>query len=206
MKPNLEQLPILPKRGDEPFRASTAVLNFFIKDFWTWSASDLVSNVTRGHLAEFIVAKAIGATEIMRNEWAAYDLTTANGTKVEVKSAAYLQSWPQNDYSTIQFEVRKTKTMNPETGIYEGESKRHADVYVFALLAHKEKPSVDPLSVRQWEFYVLPTSVLDKRERSQHSITLKSLAELTGGAVDYFQLANKISQSSGQMSSPQMTL
>lgn len=34
------------------------------------------------------------------------------------------------------------------------------------------------LDVAQWEFYVLPTAVLDARERSQHSITLKSLCAL----------------------------
>jgi hypothetical protein len=48
------------------------------------------------------------------------------------------------------------------------------------------------LNVKQWEFYVLPTSVLDQRTRSQHSITLKTLIGLTGGSVDYFHLADKI--------------
>jgi hypothetical protein len=191
MKPNLEQLTILPKSGDEKFHADDD-LEFSIKDFWTWSASDLVSNVTRGHLAEFIVARAIGATENVRNEWAAYDLTTSNGIKIEVKSAAYLQSWSQNDYSTIQFNVEKTKALNEEASKYDGEPKRKADVYVFALLAHKDKPTVDPLNVKQWKFYVLPTTVLDNRERSQYSITLKSLIDLGGDAVDYFHLADKI--------------
>jgi hypothetical protein len=105
MKINLEQLEVLRKHGDEQFYASTGELGFSVKDFWSWSASDLISNVMRGHLAEFIVAKAISATEIVRNEWASYDLTTPDGTKVEVKSAAYLQSWSQDDYSTIQFNV-----------------------------------------------------------------------------------------------------
>jgi hypothetical protein len=192
MKTNLEQLVVLPKRGDEQFHASNSDLGFSIKDFWTWSASDLVSNVTRGHLAEFIVAKAIGAAEGVRNEWATYDLTTPNGTKVEVKSAAYLQSWPQDDYSTIQFNVEKTKELDLKDGGYRGTPSRHADVYIFALLAHKNKQTVDPLNVKQWDFYVLPTSVLDKRTRSQHSITLNTLVDLTGGSVDYFHLAGKI--------------
>lgn len=192
MKPNLESIATLPKTGDERFHANNAVLGFSVKDFWTWSASDLISNVMRGHLAEFIVAKAISATEIVRNEWASYDLTTPDGTKVEVKSSAYLQSWSQDDYSTIQFNVEPTKELDLEKGGYREESSRRAAVYVFALLAHKDKPTVDPLNVKQWEFYVLPTSVLDKRTRSQHSITLKTLIGLTGGSVDYSHLADKI--------------
>jgi hypothetical protein len=143
-------------------------------------------------LAEFIVAKAIGAAEGVRNEWATYDLTTPKGTKVEVKSAAYLQSWPQDDYSTIQFNVEKTKEIDLKDGGYRGTPSRHADVYVFALLTHKDKPTVEPLNVKQWAFYVLPTAVLNERTRSQHSITLKTLDALSGGSVDYSQLAEKI--------------
>jgi hypothetical protein len=65
-------------------------------------------------------------------------------------------------------------------------------VYVFAVLTHKDKGTIDPLDVRQWEFYVLPSSALNDRKRSQHSITLKSLTELAGGAIGYFELADKV--------------
>ena len=34
-------------------------VNYKVIDFWKWSVSDLVSNATRGRLAEFIVAKAL---------------------------------------------------------------------------------------------------------------------------------------------------
>ncbi len=192
VKLNLGSLTTLPKKGDEKFHSKEKNPGYTLKDFWTWSASDLMSNVTRGHLAEFIVAKAIGAIEEVRNEWAAYDLTTRNGIKVEVKSAAYLQSWFQDDYSTIQFNVEKTKELDLKKGGYRGPAKRHADVYVFALLAHTDKLTVDPLNINQWEFYVLPTTALDERKRSQHSITLKSLEDLSGGKVDYVQLAKRV--------------
>ena len=58
------------------------------------------------------------------------------------------------------------------------EPNRHADLSVFALLAHKNKATLDPMNVDQWVFYVLPTEVLNKRPCSQHSITLKSLEAL----------------------------
>ena len=163
------------------FHASNGDLGFFIKDFWMWSASDLVSNVTRGHLAEFIVAKAIGAAEVVTGmNGQPTTLQHQTGQRLKNQIAAYLQSWPQDDYSTIQFNVEKTMELALKDGRYRGTPCRHADVYVFALLAHKDKQTVDPLNVNQWDFYVLPMSVLDKRTRSQHSITLKTLDVLSG--------------------------
>jgi hypothetical protein len=192
MKTKLKGITTSPKKGDEKFCANNKNLGYTLKDFWIWSVSDLMSNATRGRLAEFIVAKALGVAKGVRNEWAAYDLKTPRGKKVEVKSAAYLQSWLQDDYSTIQFSIRKTKELDLKKGGYRGKPKRHADVYVFALLAHKDKPTVNPLNINQWDFYVVPTTDLNKYPRSESSITLKSLDTLSGGKVNYFQLAKKI--------------
>jgi hypothetical protein len=182
LKTTLKQLMAQPKCGDESFHDNDDALGFCLKDFWAWNVSDLLSNATRGRLAEFIVAKAVGATEVVRDEWAAHDLTTKNGLKIEVKSAAYLQSWKQENYSAIQFKVAKAKAF----------ATRCADIYVFALLDHKDKRTVDPLNVKQWKFYVLKASALNERTRSQHSITLKSLAALAGDPVNYFNLSSKI--------------
>ena len=55
-------------------------------------------------LAEFIVATALGIpTDGVREGWAAWDLTTPGGVRVEVKTAAYLQSWAQKELSKISF-------------------------------------------------------------------------------------------------------
>lgn len=197
MPTSLEHITVTPKIGNEQFHTGGNSLGFVLEDFWSWSVSDLVSNATRGRLAEFIVAKALAiSTQMVRDEWGAFDLMTPAGLKIEVKSAAYIQSWTQRDFSTIQFLTRKTSGWDPETN-ESGASRRQADVYVFALLAHKDKQTIDPLDVRQWQFYVLPTRLLDERERSQHSITLNSLEELSGSAVDYFHLADAVQQAVG---------
>jgi hypothetical protein len=67
-------------------------------------------------------------------------------------------------------------------------SERQAQVYVFALLAHQEKATVDPLNIGQWQFYVLPTGVLNAHKRSQYSITLPSLVSLCGPGIPYAEL------------------
>lgn len=176
---------IAPRRtGDELFHAGSRRLGFDLLDFWRWSVSDLVSNATRGRLAEYLVARALGGPVTpVRDEWAAYDLTTADGVRIEVKSAAYLQAWAQRAPSTISFGVRKARAWDPEANALAETASRHADVYVFALLAHMDKATLDPTDVDQWRFYVLPTSVLDARTRSQHSITLRSLEGLCQAVV-----------------------
>ena len=152
----IPKLDIKKKTGREPFCSGGVPRDFDVLDYWRWATSDLVSNASRGILAEYIVARAVGvSTTSVRDEWAAYDLETPDGIKLEVKSAAYIQSWWQRDFSPISFKIKKTRSWNDETG-YSGEPTRKADLYVFALLAHKDHRTIDPLELDQWTFYVLP--------------------------------------------------
>ncbi len=166
--------------GSETFQVDGKATDFTLLDFWQWSVSDLVSNATRGRLAEYVVARALGiSTAGVRDEWAAYDLETPSGLRIEVKSAAYLQSWQQDSPSRITFSVRKARAWDPNTNAQAPEPSRSADLYVFALLHHMDKATVDPLNLNQWCFFVLSTTTLNERQRSQHSITLNSLQKLT---------------------------
>jgi hypothetical protein len=181
--------------GSELFRIGSRELGFDVHDFWSWSVSDLVSNATRGILAEFIVAKACGVdTSQPRDEWAPVDLVTPEGVLIEVKSAAFIQSWYQEKLSAISFGVKKTLKWDPETNRQGSDPERTADVYVFAVLAHKDQETLDPLNLDHWEFHVLPTHVLDSRERSQHSITLPSLRRLSAGPHGFGELRGAVLQ------------
>lgn len=193
------RLNITRKEGKEPFHADGNPMGFDLLSFWQWSVSDLVNNAARGIIAEYIVARALGVAEMgVRDGWAAFDLETRSGIKVEVKSAAYIQRWHQNKLSTIAFVIPKTRAWDAETNIQSRESKRQADVYVFALLAHTDKTTIDPLNLGQRHFYVLPTTALDQRKRSQHSITLKSLERLCSGSVTYEELSKAVESCIGK--------
>lgn len=161
-------------------------------DFWRWSSSDLVSNSMRGVLAEFIVGTALGICTRPRAEWDAVDLTTSEGLRIEVKSAAYLQTWKNERPSTIRFGIRKTLGWTAETNEYGTELRRQADAYVFALLSHREAATLDPLDVAQWEFYVVVAAELDARFPNQKSIGLTGVRSLAGECVPYSGLAAKI--------------
>ena len=177
------------KLGSECLHIGGETLPYETLAFWQWSSSDLLGNTTRGVLAEYIVACALNSLrEKPRQEWVAYDILTPEGIKVEVKSSAYLQTWKQKKPSTISFGIAPTKGWDPVTGWEVEEQRRHADVYVFALLAHKDKLTVDPLDLSQWIFYVLPTKILDTQLPSQKTVGLQKLLGLGAVGVNYVDL------------------
>jgi len=176
----LKEIKASPKSGKESLTDNGQNTNYNLLDFWRWSVSDILSNATRGRFAEFVVGTAVGLNpENLRDEWDAYDLTTEDGIKIEVKSAAYIQCWNQKSFSTISFSIKPARYWDAETNMPRGEPKRHADLYVFCHLKHKDQETIDPLKMEQWDFYVLPTYRLDNYERSQSSITINSLKKLT---------------------------
>jgi len=199
---NLARLEVTRKNGDEPLHCAGSILGASLLDFWRWSSSDLVSNSTRGVLAEFLVANALGiGLTGVRAEWDAYDLTTPDGVTVEVKSAAYLQTWAQRDYSLITFRMAETKAWSADTNTQAEQVRRQAQVYVFALLAHKDKPTLDPLDVSQWRFYVVPTTKLDSRQK-QRSIGLRILESIAGVPVEFGQLSEAVRRAGGTVGEP----
>lgn len=151
-----------------------------VEDYWRWAHSDIIVNTNRGALAEFIVAKAIGSRSEVRDTWAAYDLETPTGIRVEVKSSAYLQTWYQKALASPAFGIRKTLGWDPETGKYGEESRRQADVYVFCLLAHTgDKTTLNPLDLAQWEFYVVGTKVIDFEFGEKEGVSISQVREIT---------------------------
>jgi len=182
------QQTITKKSGQEPFVFDNTPLPLSLIDFWQWSQSDLISNSLRGILAEFIVASALGLDSRVRKEWDAVDLTTPSGLKIEVKSAAYLQSWNQDKLSGISFNIAPTKGWFAETNQYSDTIKRQADVYIFCLLEHKDKETINPLNLDQWSFYLLETRLLDEHLGNQKSIGLNSLLKLAPRTCSYSNL------------------
>lgn len=194
---NLCAIHATKKTGDEPFHSDGEKLNGQLIGFWKWAYSDLVNNVARGVLAEFLVANALGITKDItkvRTEWEPYDLKSKKGTKIEVKNSAYIQSWEQEKPSQIQFNIRRKKKWIEETGKMSGTPQRHSDVYVFCVLAEKEA-KIDPMNISQWEFYVVSTSKIDKRLKNQKTITLGSLkSNFSVEPIPYDKLAEQVEQ------------
>ena len=77
-----------------------------ILDYRVGTFSGLVGYAERGVLAEYLVSMAIGVKSAVRDSSGVYDINAPDGTKIEVKSAAYVQSWYQKHLSNIQFGIR----------------------------------------------------------------------------------------------------
>lgn len=65
-------------------------------------------------------------------------------------------------------------------------------MYVFALLRHQDRDTVDPLDVAQWEFFVVPTVTLDQRVSGQKSIRLAALLDLVPTRCRFEELAEAV--------------
>ena len=185
-------LPVARKTGQERLHIGTDSTAFTIQDFWQWSSSDLVANALRGRFAEYIVACALGLNGGTRTEWDAYDLQTHEGVRLEVKSSAYLQSWKQAGYSPISFDIRPTLGWDSLTTVTATERARQGFIYVFCLLHHKDKSTVDVLDLSQWTFYVLKTSILNEQLPTQKRISLSSLLKLSPTACSFYDLSETI--------------
>ena len=170
--------------------------------FYAWAYGDLLANTTRGVLAEYLVATALGLCDTPRIAWNRYDLqiddAEASEAKirkvgVEVKSAAYMQAWTQTTGpSVISFDIAPAAGWDHDTDTHAAGPVRSAAVYVFCLLFTRGPDRPDPLDVDQWEFYVLPTSVLNREKPTQKRIRLEPLKDLQPTACTYAGLADAI--------------
>ncbi len=161
-------------------------------NFLTWAFPKLLDNTLRGIVAEYIVATALNLTDQPREEWAPYDLTAPNGLRIEVKSSAYLQSWAQSKPSAIRFGIARTRAWNVNTGLYDQEVKRQSDVYVFCVFTERDPAKPNPLDTEKWEFYIVPTQLMNERLGAQKTIGLASLKLLAGNAVRFAALAQAV--------------
>ncbi|MFK7949322.1 MAG: hypothetical protein AB8G11_17150 [Saprospiraceae bacterium] len=183
----LSKIEVETKSGKEFFNYCNDDLDFQLLDFWKWNQSNLLENRTRGILAEFIVMKALNILSKNRIEWDFFDLRTNSGKAIEVKSAAYIQSWEQRKLSTIQFGIHKTKS-DASNPLYDGKEQRWADYYIFCLLVEKNQNKINPMDLTQWKFYVLETKVLDEKVGNQKTIGLKSILKLEPTVCNYYEL------------------
>ena len=159
-------------------------------DFWSWAYSDILSNVNRSTFAEFMVAAALGVLDEPRLEWDAVDLRY-QGHGIEVKAAAYLQTWKQDRLSSIRFDIAKKMGWDARTNTYLSEPTRSADCYVFCLYPETKPERAHVLDALAWEFYVLPAARINDELGDQKSIGINRVREMTT-ATSYPELRSRV--------------
>ncbi len=184
-------------KGNDHFIKGGSETDITVSDFWQWAYCDFVNNVQRGVLAEYIVASAIGATEMpgeeQRIQFRPFDLMSPERYRIEVKCAAYVQSWENRHPDHISYSIAPASLPDPVLGYVDGAPKqRNCDCYVFCL-CKAMTPADNILNLDLWEFYVLATAVLDSEKPNQKSITLPSLLALHPEVCTYDGLSYAIS-------------
>ena len=188
------------KSGCERFVLANHPLDFNLLSFWKWAASDLVDNTWRGVLAEYLVTKALGIKDDgIRDSWGPVDLVSPTGITIQVKSAAFLQAWYQKEFSRIIFSIKPRRVFDSTTNSLSETPVRVGQVWVFALLSHKDKLTLDPMDLAQWKFFVVSKDFLDGYRRSQESITLESLLNLGIEPVGFLELAERVEHCANEL-------
>ncbi len=190
----MEPIPIEYSRGESKFVLKEKDADFTLLDFWSWAFSDVLTNTSRGILAEFIVATALGInTKQPRDGWAKFDLEYKSHG-IEIKSASYHQRWFQKKVSSILFNIPTSRAWDASTNKLDEQSQRQADLYVLCLLSEKDRDKVNPLNLDQWRFWIIDTHFLNQRKRSQKSITYNSLIKEVGEPVCFHQIKQSVDE------------
>lgn len=151
-----------------------------VLDFWKWAYSNVLDNAERGIFAEYLVSIAVNSCAKARENWAKYDVISEEGITIEVKTSAFIQTWGQEKLSSIRFGIAETQGYDKNTNSYEKIKKRQAQVYVFCLQNATNQESINVLDMSQWEFYVLPSAVLNNspQYKNSSSIGIQALMKL----------------------------
>ena len=175
----------------KPFTDEGVSLGLNAEDFWRFQFSNIWDMYEE--VAEFIVAKALGLEKpTNKNGSTLFDIDYRE-KRVEVKATAYYHSWRgDNLYSEGRtFSIAETVGQHNER---EPVPERHNDVYVFCLNTGKTQIDADPFEMTHWEFYVVPTSVINDQCGHNKSISLNRLKKLAqgGGFVTFNKLKEAI--------------
>lgn len=168
-------------------------------DFRRWALTDLALNINRGRFAEWLVGKALGviAPDSYQIGWASYDLDYRDHKnrdhKIEVKSSARGQSWPQTRPSTVSWGIAPSRwRWDQLPGEDEGSwtrldpPQRVADAYVFCC--YKPYPLPDGpggleernsgvRDLENWRFWVASRETLDRCFGTNKSVTLGQIKQ-----------------------------
>lgn len=177
--------------GDEKFYLNGSDLGLSVIDYWQFQFSNLIDNL--GYVAEFLVAKALAKDEPENcNGWTLFD-TMYKGKRIEVKSTSYWQSWKKSHTISEQrvFSIRKTHVEYQNS---KADLARQNDIYIFCIDIGRTQESANPLNLENWQFYVIPTKVIDEKCGDQKTISLNRVRELYGNkqGLPYDQLKGAV--------------
>lgn len=149
----------------------------------------LVNNAFRGMLVEAMLAQVLQSEwRWCSADWASHDFERADGSRLEVKQSAALQSWHESGLrpNRGRFDVKA------RTGRYEGahwiaEPGRAAQIYIFGWHGLTDPVVADHRDPSQWQFYAVEAVDLPE----QKTIALSRIKALSDPS-SITEIASKI--------------
>ena len=170
----------------------------------------LIANLYRGDYVEGLILFALGEGWKQTPEWSSWDLEREDGVRVEVKQSAALQSWhrstgikkpatsfdiaPRAGYYTDSSDSAVWVGLDPE----EPDFLRAADIYIFAWHPETDPDIADHRRAEQWQFFVIPESMVAKSRGDKEKISLHQVKELAA-AVAYAELAATVAAAAAEL-------
>jgi len=171
---------------------SEKIIRHSVGDYWQWAYSDLMQNIERGVLAEYIVAVLLDIDEKPRTPWLPYDLELSDGKRIEVKTMSRLQAWFQKELSSPRVVIKRTRKWDPKTGIMEDIPKLHSDLYIICYFTAEKHDEADPLNLAQWKFFVFDRTQIMEILKERKSISHKFLQRSRITPVSAFELKSQV--------------
>lgn len=163
-------------------------------DFWSWAYSDLMQNITRGYVAQYIVAWALGVDEKPNDPWQPFDVRSPepHNKRIEVKSTSFLQSWTHGEKNRNPlFVLGQRRPFSSENGLGK-KPEWNADIYVLSYFHCKEADKADIMNLDQWKFWVFQKEQIVALMNGRKSVTVSALERVGHKALTAFELRKAI--------------
>ena len=178
--------------GSEKFEYDGKSLGFSFLDYWKFHYSNIYD--LQDSIAEFIVAKALDIHKSQNDQyWTLWDFKY-NGLRIEIKETSYYHSFNKDG----KVSQKRTFGISKANGSYDpnvsgnNELCRQNDIYVFCLNTGYTKEESYPLNLNNWEFYIVPTAVINEKCENNKTISLGRIKSLGFSAKRYDEIRTEI--------------
>lgn len=177
--------------GDECFTLKGKATDLTILEFWRWHFSEIYD--LQSKFAEYIVGKALGLNEAQNvGDWTLFDMMY-QGKRIEVKETSYYHAWQTDEEPKSKQRVFGiTKAYDN----YKDETsplRRQNDIYIFCLNTGETKETSNPLELKNWQFYVIPTKIIDEECGDAKTISLSRVEKLAE-KIEYSNLKSIVDE------------
>jgi len=153
-------------------------LDFGILDLWKSKYSNIYN--MQDVIAEFLVEKALGIDKAQNTDyWTLYDILYRD-CRIEIKQTGYYHPWNENGkISNIRRFGITMANSNYEFEELENKFERQNDIYVFCLNTGETKEDSNPMNIDNWEFYIMPTKIINEVCGDNKTIGLNKVREIS---------------------------